>query len=188
MALDFAEDFFIEIFEMKQTEYFSIVDEEGNSIGRASRMECHSGSFLLHPVVHMHILNSKKELYLQKRSLDKDIQPGKWDTSVGGHVDYGESVQNALFREVQEELGFSDFSPIFLMRYKFVSPQEAELVHSYYAIYDGIIIPDEEEISEGRFWNIDDVLNNIGKGIFTPNFEMEFQRIISEKLLPIKCA
>ena len=71
-------------------EWFPIVDEDGNTIGTALRSVCHDGkSMLLHPVVHLHFFNSKGELYLQKRSMSKDIQPGKWDTSVGGHVNPG---------------------------------------------------------------------------------------------------
>lgn len=68
-------------------EMFPIVDEEGNITGAATRKECHSGSKLLHPVVHLHVFNDKGELYLQKRPAWKDIQPNKWDTSVGGHID-----------------------------------------------------------------------------------------------------
>ena len=75
-------------------EMFPLVDERGNIIGAATRGECHNGSKLLHPVIHLHVFNSKGELYLQKRPEWKDIQPGKWDTSVGGHVDLGESVEN----------------------------------------------------------------------------------------------
>ena len=74
-------------------------------IGSATRGECHNGSKLLHPVVHLHVFNSKGEVYLQKRPEWKDIQPGKWDTSVGGHLDYGETPEQALVREVREELG-----------------------------------------------------------------------------------
>ena len=74
-------------------EMFPIVDEEGNITGAATRGECHSGSKLLHPVVHLHVFSSKGDLYLQKRPEWKDIQPGKWDTAVGGHVDLGESVE-----------------------------------------------------------------------------------------------
>ena len=73
-------------------EMFPLVDEQGNITGAATRGECHNGSKLLHPVIHLHVFNSKGELYLQKRPEWKDIQPGKWDTSVGGHVDLGESV------------------------------------------------------------------------------------------------
>ena len=69
-------------------EYFPLVTEAGLVVGKATRTECHSGTFLLHPVVHLHVFNLSHELYLQKRSMDKDIQPGKWDTSVGGHVSY----------------------------------------------------------------------------------------------------
>ena len=70
-------------------EMFPLVDEQGNITGAATRGECHNGSKLLHPVIHLHVFNSKGELYLQKRPEWKDIQPGKWDTSVGGHVDLG---------------------------------------------------------------------------------------------------
>ena len=74
-------------------------------------------SKLLHPVIHLHVFNSKGELYLQKRPDWKDIQPGKWDTSVGGHIDLGESVDIALRRETQEELGITDFMPEKLTSY-----------------------------------------------------------------------
>ena len=86
-------------------ERFPLVDETGQVIGSATRGECHNGSKLLHPVVHLHVFNSKGEVYLQKRPEWKDIQPGMWDTSVGGHLDYGETPEQALVREGREELG-----------------------------------------------------------------------------------
>ena len=86
-------------------EWFPLVNEKGETIGKATRKECHNGSKMLHPVVHLHIFNKAGDLYLQKRSINKDIQPGKWDTAVGGHIDYGETVEDALHREVREELG-----------------------------------------------------------------------------------
>ncbi|HEY5590523.1 MAG TPA: NUDIX domain-containing protein [Paludibacter sp.] len=163
---------------MNLIEYFPLVTENGELIGKATRTECHSGSFLLHPVVHLHVFNSAGELYLQKRAINKDIQPGKWDTSVGGHVDYGEEITDALIREVREELGIIDFEPIFILRYKFVSDQEAELVHSYYTVYDGEIFADPVEISEGKFWKISDIVAQLEKGVFTPNFEQEYSKVI----------
>ena len=82
---------------------FPIVDEEGNIVGAATRGECHSGTKLLHPVVHLHVFNAAGDLFLQKRPEWKDIQPGRWDTAVGGHIDLGENVEMALLREAQEE-------------------------------------------------------------------------------------
>ena len=157
-------------------ELFPLVDEEGNIIGAATRGECHDGSKKLHPVIHLHVFNSKGELYLQKRPEWKDIQPSKWDTSVGGHVDLGESVEIALKREAQEELGISDFKPEILAHYIFESERERELVFAHKTIYDGVINP-SEELDGGRFWSIDEIREHLGKGVFTPNFESELQRI-----------
>jgi isopentenyldiphosphate isomerase len=158
------------------TELFPIVDELGNIIGSATRGECHSGSKLLHPVVHLHVFNSKGELFLQKRPMWKDIQPGKWDTSVGGHIDFGENIEQALFREVQEELNILDFIPVKLDSYVFESIREKELVFAYKTVYDGKITP-SNELDGGRFWNIQEILDNMNKEVFTPNFEKEFNRL-----------
>ena len=151
-------------------EMFPIVDEQGNIVGAATRGECHDGSKKLHPVVHLHVFNSKGELYLQKRPEWKDIQPGKWDTSVG------ESVEMALHREVKEELGITDFTPELLTNYVFESTREKELVFSHKTVYDGPITP-SEELAGGRFWTLDEIRANMGKDIFTPNFENEFRKL-----------
>lgn len=161
-------------------EMFPLVDEQGNITGAATRGECHNGSKLLHPVIHLHVFNSKGELYMQKRPEWKDIQPGKWDTSVGGHVDLGKSVEMALKREVREELGITDFTPETVMHYVFESAREKELVFVHKTIYDGEILP-SDELDGGRFWTIEEIKENLGKGIFTPNFEGEIDKVLSLK-------
>lgn len=164
-------------------EIFPLVDEEGNTIGEAPRHLCHDGkSFLLHPVVHLHVFNSKGELFLQKRSLSKDIQPGKWDTSVGGHMSPGEKVGEALAREAHEELGIESFDPVFLGKYVWKSSREKELISSFSVIYDKIPVIDPVEIDEGRFWSLQEIRNNIGKNTFTPNFEHEFNLLLDNSI------
>ena len=89
-----------------------------------------------------------------------------------------EKLKNPLdIFKVEEELGITAFEPVFILRYKFVSDREAELVHSYYTIYDGNIQPDPVEISEGRFWKISEIDAQLGNDVFTPNFEQEWIKI-----------
>lgn len=159
-----------------KNEEFPVVDEDGNILGAITRGEAHSGSKILHPVVHLHLFNSKGELYLQKRPDWKDIQPGKWDTATGGHIDLGENVEQALKREVREELGITDFVPEQLGHYVFESKQEKELVYVHKTVYDGEVHPSKEELACGRFWTSKEIADNMGKGVFTPNFESEYHK------------
>nr|WP_321520718.1 NUDIX domain-containing protein [uncultured Macellibacteroides sp.] len=163
---------------MTKDEWFPVVDATGLVLGKATRRECHNGSKKLHPVIHLHVFNEAGDLYLQKRSETKDIQPGKWDTSVGGHVDYGEAVEVALLREAREELGITGFIPEFITRYVFESEIEKELIHTYKTVYNGVFTPDTGELDEGRFWSLAEIKANLGKGIFTPNFEGELDRVL----------
>ena len=159
-----------------QQELFPIVDESGAVIGKATRGKCHSGSLLLHPVVHLHVFNAQGDVYLQKRPEWKQIQPGKWDTAVGGHLDYGETPDEALSREVSEELCITDFEPQFIGKYVFESRIERELIYVYRTTYDGEIRPSKEELDGGRFWTMQQIREAMGKNVLTPNFEREFQR------------
>ncbi len=167
-------------------EIFPVVDEQGNTIGQATRSVCHDGkSMLLHPVVHLHLFNTAGKLFLQKRSMAKDIHPGKWDTSVGGHVNPGETVQEALDREAYEELGLNELSAVFLKRYVWDSPLERELVNSFYTISDVLPEIEKNEIEDGKYWSPEEIKGSIGKGIFTPNFENEFKVLFSSSGFPV---
>jgi isopentenyldiphosphate isomerase len=156
-------------------EWFPIVDENGNQISTALRRVCHDGkSKLLHPVVHMHLINSKGEMYLQKRAMTKDLLPGYWDTSVGGHLSPGESAEEALKRETLEELGLEEFRYEFVRKYIWESPREKELVYSFTGSSTHLPLINPDEIDDGRFWSIKEIQKNLGKNIFTPNFMFEF--------------
>ena len=157
-----------------KNELFEIVDKDGSVIGHARRCEAHGNPSLMHRVVHCLVFNSKGELYLQKRSETKDIQPGKWDTSVGGHLIPRETVLQAICRETEEELSIKTDDFIFLYRYILSNEIETELVDTFKLVYDGAIHPDPDEISEGRFWKRSEIETALKSGIFTPNFEDEW--------------
>ncbi len=162
----------------KSSELLPVVDDSGMVIGKASRSYCHSGSKLLHPVVHLHVLRRDGSLYLQKRPIHKDVQPGKWDTAVGGHVDYGESVMEALLREAREELSLMQFNPHFIKSYVFESAVDRELVSIYAVVGSHFkLLPNPDELDGGRFWTPKEIAESMGQGIFTPNFESEYTDI-----------
>jgi isopentenyldiphosphate isomerase/intracellular septation protein A len=158
-------------------EILPLVNEDGQIIGKAPRSVCHNGEKLLHPVVHLHVLNANGHFFLQKRPLSKLIQPGKWDTSVGGHISFGEDLQTALSREAFEEIGLKDFSVRFIGKYRWDSEVESELVY-YFLTHDFQKIRlHSEEVEEGKFWSPSQIEKNIGKDVFTPNFEFEYNLV-----------
>jgi isopentenyldiphosphate isomerase len=135
---------------------------------------------LLHPVVHLHVLNNQKHIYLQKRPINKLVQPGKWDTAVGGHISAGETLETALKREAWEEIGLQNFSARLVKTYRWESEIEAELVYAFISHDFKSIHLHSDEVEEGRFWTPKQIESKIGQGIFTPNFEYEYQLLKKE--------
>ena len=163
-------------------EWLPLVNDEGDIIGKAPRSACHRGEKLLHPVVHLHVFNHQKHIYLQKRPMSKLIQPGKWDTSVGGHISVGETLETALKREAWEEIGLTQFSARLVKTYRWESEIESELVYVFFTNDFKSIHLHSEEVVEGRFWTSKQIDSNIGQGVFTPNFEHEYQLLKKEFL------
>ncbi len=162
---------------VKASEMLPVVDENGMVLAQAPRDHVHGGSRLLHPVVHLHVINRNADIYLQRRSASKTLLPLYWDTAVGGHVAYGEHIAEALYREAGEELGFYDFNPYPLCTYVFESDTERELVNVFAAVGDFTLHPDKDELDDGGWWTIDRIESSLGKGILTPNFEGEYRKI-----------
>lgn len=170
---------------MENNEMLPVVDPEGNVLRSVLRAECHNGSKLLHPVVHLHVIDESGCLLLQKRSINKRIQPGKWDTAVGGHVDFGESIAEALQREASEEIGFPAEGlnkAEEIDRYVFESAIERELVSCNIAPAPDGFTPRVEtgEADEVRYWPLTEIKEAIGRGVLTPNLELEF----TERIYP----
>ena len=85
-------------------EIFDVVNDRDEVIDRKPRSEVHRLG-LLHRAVHVLVFNSHGQIFLQKRSMKKDRQPGVWDSSASGHVDSGEDYDTTAVREVWEEIG-----------------------------------------------------------------------------------
>lgn len=154
-------------------ELLEIVDSTGKVLGTAERSELHADPSLIHRVVHVLVFNNNGELLLQKRSMNKDVAPGKWDTSVGGHVNPGEDIITAANREMEEELGISAQRLDFLYTYLFANHRESELVSTFSCIHDGSFHFNKDEIDELAFWGLRKIKDDMGKGIFSNHFEKE---------------
>ena len=164
-----------------QDEFLDVVTEKGEIIKTLPRNEIHGNPSLIHKVVHVLVFNREGALLLQKRSVHKDVAPGKWDTSVGGHVNTGEALDEAVRREMEEELGITACKPKFLYTYIHSNPYETELVYTYSCVHDGEIRFDKNEIDEIRAWDTDEIKENIGRGILSDNFEHEIGMYIQSR-------
>ena len=160
----------------RHLEVLEIVDEQGCVCGTAPRRRVHGNNRLLHRVVHVLVFDHRQRLLLQKRSMQKRVAPGRWDTSVGGHVDFGESPKTAMYREMKEELGIRPAQPQFAYKYIHANDFESEMVFTYVCSHNGPLWPNPEEIEQVRFWPLDEICACIGQEILSGNFEDEFRR------------
>ncbi|MBS1371742.1 MAG: NUDIX domain-containing protein [Lentisphaeria bacterium] len=167
-------------------EYFDIYDEAGNRVGRALRSECHGNPALLHHTSHVVVFHPDGErILLQKRSMAKDIQPGKWDTAVGGHVDPGEDYRDAALRELREELGVAEFPGELrhLFDSKIRNEIESEDVRVYGLALAGPFRFQPEEIDEVRFWTKRELADPENRKNFTPNLVSELEMLRERGLI-----
>lgn len=138
-------------------ELFDVVDREDRVIGVEFRSVVHRRQ-LMHRAIHVFVFNSVGQLYLQKRSLNKDSSPGKWVSSCSGHVDSGEDYDTAALRELNEELAL--YSPSKFQRVFKMSPCEQtsqEFVWVYDCKAEGPFTLDPEESSEGQWIKLDEL-------------------------------
>jgi isopentenyldiphosphate isomerase len=132
-------------------ELLDVVNDNDEVIGVRRRGEIHAER-LMHRAVHILLFNSQGELFLQKRSLSKDEQPGKWDSSAAGHVDSGEAYLDCACREIEEELGIVVDQPLqalFKLPATLRTGNEHCMVYRY--CFDGPLVLQAEEIDDGEW-------------------------------------
>jgi isopentenyldiphosphate isomerase len=167
-------------------ERFEVYDEAGRKIGLATRAACHGNPRLIHRTAHVIVFNDRGDLLLQKRSPRKDIQPGKWDTAVGGHLIPGETWERAAEREMREELGVCPASPLRMLFVTAIrNAIESENVGVFTTIHNGPFSPPPDEIDELCFWSARRIREAMETGCFTPSLEAEIRQLCHLNLLAL---
>ena len=159
-------------------ELFDIFDEQGNHIGTALRSRCHGDPSLIHRTAHVVVIHPESgDILLQKRTMTKDIQPGKWDTAVGGHLALGEDFETGAQRELAEELGIENVRFFHIFDSAIRNTIESENVRVFGAfIADGFKF-DPNEIDEIRFWSRAELEDPENQKNFTPNLIEELKSL-----------
>jgi isopentenyl-diphosphate delta-isomerase type 1 len=135
----------------KADEWFDVVNERDEVVGRATRREVHATG-LWHRAVHVLVFDQEGRVFLQKRSMLKDLSPGLWDSSCSGHLDAGEDYDRAAVRELAEEIGVRvSAAPERWFRIDACEPTGWEFVWVYQLRYDGPITIDPLEIQYGEW-------------------------------------
>ena len=133
-------------------ELFDVVNEADEVVGQKPRSEVHR-SQLLHRAVHVLVINARGRVFLQKRSRRKDTFPGAWDSSASGHLEAGESYDDAAARELNEEIGLRPGRPLErLFKVDACSETGFEFVWVYRCDSDGPIQLNRDEIDEGGWF------------------------------------
>jgi isopentenyl-diphosphate Delta-isomerase len=132
-------------------ELFDVVDDDDRVLGRMRRNDVHRWQ-LRHRAAHVLVVNSRGEVFVQRRSTLKECAPGLWDTSVAGHVQSGESYAACAVRELAEEIGLPPATPLCQVGYLKASPDTGwEFVAVFLCRSDGPLVLCPEEIADGRW-------------------------------------
>lgn len=135
----------------EKQEWFDVVNERDEVIDRKLRQEVHATG-LWHRAVHVLVFDASGRVFLQKRSMLKDLSPGLWDSSCSGHLDSGEEYDAAAVRELGEEIGVRvGKAPERWFRINACEQTGWEFVWVYRLRYDGMIVVDEREIQYGEW-------------------------------------
>jgi isopentenyl-diphosphate delta-isomerase type 1 len=157
------------------SEFFDVVDEDDNVIGKASREECHNRG-LIHRSVMFFIFDDEDKVLVTKRTKTKDFFPEYWSIVLGGHVHAGESYEEAVVREIEEEVGLKA-KPFFISSFKKRIPEEKENVKVYgVAVKDRIILNDEE-LEKGEFLDLEEMEEKLKNQDFLPETEILFSML-----------
>ena len=145
-------------------ELLDVVDENDHVVGVKTRGEIHARG-LIHRAVHILVFNQAGEIFLQKRSMSKDENPGLWDSSAAGHVDSGESYADCARRELQEELGISIDKPLTVL-FKLPPSAATGFEHSvvYQLCFNGSLRLQAEEIDEGQWLSTQQLDQRVAAG------------------------
>ena len=143
----------------EETEIFDVVDDHDEVVGSASRGSVHRQG-LKHRSVHLLAFNQRGEVLLQKRSKRKDTFPNTWDSTVSGHVDSGESYDQAVIRESLEEMGI-EFNEVPEKLFKISACEETgqEFCWIYQCHHEGPFFPNEDEVSAVKWFSVKDLEN-----------------------------
>ena len=158
---------------------FDVVNEHDEIIGREPRGVVHARG-LRHRAVHVLVFNAAGQLFLQKRSMTKDNDPGLWDSSCSGHVDSGESYAVAAERELMEEIDLLVDEP---MEELFKIEASAGTGWEFAVIYrtesEGPFTLCPEEIDEGRWFTPEEINNALANEPekFSPTFKIVWARL-----------
>jgi isopentenyldiphosphate isomerase len=142
------------------TELLSVVDENDCIIATRPRHIIHATG-LRHRAVHILVFNGEGQLFLQKRSMKKDLNGGLWDTSAAGHVDAGEDYDVSAVREIEEELGITEFSLEPLFKLPATAATGMEFTQVYRCIHNGPFNLAADEIDEGDWFSVAEIAERI---------------------------
>ena len=172
--------------EKTPAEWFDVVDDADGVVSRATRQEVHTQG-LRHRAVHVLVFNRAGELFLQKRSRNKDTAPGAWDSSASGHVEAGEAYDACAVRELREELGWQAPSdPVRWLRLPACDETGREFVWVYRLKAEGPFTLHAGEIERGAWLSPGEITRRVRArpGAFASSFRLIWRKLAERGDVP----
>lgn len=169
--------------KLYKEEWLPVVTEKGDVMGRiAKSVTKEMKNRFLHPVVRIALIH-KGKIYLKTRDESRLLNPGLLDYPFEKYMQYNHDIDEAVHNSIRKECAYDNIPLRFLLKYIFENSVTKRLIYLYVSVIDDEETFNKLHLHGGKLWTEAQIEDNVGQGVFSEAFELEFEYLKNTVLM-----